>query len=59
MSKNLSFRNLISPLFTLSVMVDILYVFFLNSDVTSCKEFFMSTWIILENKDTHEMLLGK
>lgn len=33
--------------------------FFLNSDVTSCKEFFMSTWIILENKDTHEMLLGK
>ena len=40
-------------------MVDILYVFFLNSDVTSCKEFFMSTWIILENKDTHDMLLGK
>lgn len=59
MSKNLSFGNLISPLFTLLVMVDILYVFFHNSNVTSCKEFFMSTWIILENKDTHEMLLGK
>lgn len=59
MSKNLSFGNLISPLFTLLVMVDILYVFFLNSDITSCKEFFMSTWIILENKDTHEVHVGK
>lgn len=59
MSKNLSFGNLISPQFALLVMVDILYAFFLNSDFNSRKESFISTLIALENKDTHEVPLGK
>ena len=51
MSKNLSFGNRITPQFPLLVLVDILYAFFLNSDINSRKESFTSTLLALDNKE--------
>lgn len=49
-SKNLSFGNRISPQFPLLVMIDIFYAYFLNSDINTRKEHFLSTLMALDEK---------
>lgn len=49
-SKNLSFGNRISPQFPLLVIIDIFYAYFLNSDINTRKEYFISTLLALDGK---------
>ena len=49
-SKNLSFGNKISPQFPLLVLIDIFYAYFLNSDINTRKEYFISTLLALDEK---------
>jgi len=49
-SKNLSYGNKISPQFPLLVIIDIFYAYFLNSDINTRKEYFMSTLLALDEK---------
>lgn len=49
-SRNLSFGNRISPQFPLLVIIDIFYAHFLNSDINTRKEHFISTLLALDEK---------
>lgn len=49
-SKNLSFGNRISPQIPLLLMIDIFYAYFLNSDINTRREYFMSTLLALDEK---------
>lgn len=48
--KNLSFGNRISPQFPLLVIIDVLYAYFLRSDLASKEEIFSSTLSALDEK---------
>lgn len=49
-SKNLSFGNRISPQFPLLVIIDIFYAYFLNSDINTRREYFISTLSALDEE---------